>query len=121
MGSHFSDQAVEPGVIQSLLEQGKANGAGAVLVHSIANQNVFPASHDRLTPTGEVLAQFDASAAALSKPSIWPIVEWKDPLVLFVTPGVILSAMPVGSSCSNYTGKEGTWVRPLLQPWPAGP
>jgi hypothetical protein len=122
VGGHFSDQAVEPGVIQSLLEEGRANGAEAVLVHSIANQNVFPASHDRLTPTGEVLAKFDASGTSLREPSIWPIVEGKARLVLFVTTAAALSARSTGSSSSSkYATKEETWVRPLLQPWPGGP
>jgi hypothetical protein len=122
VGEHFTDQAIEAGAVRALLEQGRADGARAVLVHSIANQNVFPRTHDRLTPTGEVLSQFEAGGAALQKPSVWPIVEAKLSLVSFVTANWALSAIPGGPRASiDFAGKEETWVRPPQQPWPGGP
>jgi hypothetical protein len=55
---HFKDQRIEPAAIRSILEQARSAGVRCVLVHSIANQNVFSGSHDSLTPTGKVLAEF---------------------------------------------------------------
>jgi hypothetical protein len=76
-GHHFRDQTIEPGVVRTLLEAGQVAGALAVLVHSVADQNVFPASHDRLTPTGAVLSGFPDAAQASA---IWPLVEKCDRL-----------------------------------------
>ena len=117
---HFTDQAIEARVVESLLEQGRAEGARAVLVHSIASQNVFPASRDRLTPTGEVLSRFERTSANRTKPSVWPIVGAKLPLVSFVTADWVTSAVP-RTRRSNVAGKQETWEGPLQQPWPSGP
>jgi hypothetical protein len=83
-GRHYTDQAVEAVAVRAILEQGLADGARAVLVHSIANQNVFPATRDRLTATGEVLSRFGAPPRFATNSAL-PIVLWPFPLVLFVT------------------------------------
>jgi len=117
-GDAFADQRIEPGVVESILEQGRRAGALAVLVHSIASQNVFPATRDRLTPTGEVLASFDAAQASRSE---WPIVLRALSLVHFVTTiGGIWRwrRTPVAEIAA---GREGLWKRPSGSAWAAGP
>jgi hypothetical protein len=59
---HFKDQNINPTVVRYLLEHAGAAGARLVLVHSIADDNVFPFTRDRLTPTGTVLANFKGRA-----------------------------------------------------------
>lgn len=78
---HYRDQHIDPGVVRYLLEHAEGAGALAVLVHSISDQNVFPATQDRLTPTGLVLADFTAGRA---KTSVWPIVPSGEATVPFV-------------------------------------
>jgi hypothetical protein len=82
VGNAFTDQTVEPAVIRSILEQGRQAGATAVLVHSIASQNIFPSTRDRLTPAGEVLAEYTAAEGGSAE---WPIVPIALSLVGFVT------------------------------------
>ncbi len=62
-GDHLHDQSVEPAVVQNFLERAAGWGARAVLIHSISDQNIFPAAHDRLTPAGTVLSNFSAQFA----------------------------------------------------------
>lgn len=57
-GNHFRDQRINPGAVRYFLEHAEAAGVSLVLVHAIADDNVFPATRDRLTPTGVVLANF---------------------------------------------------------------
>jgi hypothetical protein len=56
--NHFRDQRINPEVVRYLLEHAEAVGVTLVLVQAIADDNVFPATRDRLTPTGAVLANF---------------------------------------------------------------
>lgn len=122
VGEHFTDQVIEARAVRSLLEQGRADGALAVLVHSIASQNVFPATRDRLTPTGEVLAQFQGAGAALREPSVWPIAGNERALVPFVTTTGAIS--PIGGApwqAIKHLGRETAWESPAQHGWAGGP
>ncbi|HET9847217.1 MAG TPA: hypothetical protein VFR68_01515 [Candidatus Dormibacteraeota bacterium] len=93
-GNAFTNQEVEPGVVKSILEQGGRAGASAVLIHSIASQNIFPSTRDRLTPTGEVLAAYQETHGGSAE---WPIVPIAPSLVGFVTAR--------STDCTRYPGR----------------
>jgi hypothetical protein len=80
-GDHLHDQRIEPGVVRDFLDHAQGAGALAMLIHSISDQNVFPATHTALTPAGTVLASFDSPVAETAE---WPIVSWPISTVLFV-------------------------------------
>ena len=80
-GDHLHDQRVEAGVVRDFLDHAAGSGALAVLIHSISDQNLFPATHDRLTPAGAVLSNFDRQTAERAE---WTIVSGPGSLVLFV-------------------------------------
>jgi hypothetical protein len=90
-GNHLHDERIEAGVVRDFLEHGSGAGALTVLIHSISDQNIFPATHDRLTPAGEVLSGFVAAAETADR----PIVCWSGATVLFVhrTSGGCLTAL----------------------------
>jgi len=55
---HYKDQRINPAVVRYLLEQARPTGVRAVLLQSIAEDNIFPASRQSLTATGKVLSEF---------------------------------------------------------------
>jgi len=79
-GDHLHDQRIEPGVVRDFLEHGAGAGALTVLIHSISDQNMFPATHERLTPAGTVLAGFGPAPGETAE---WPIVSCGKSTVVF--------------------------------------
>jgi hypothetical protein len=80
-GNHLHDQGFEPDAVRNFLDHAGGAGALAVLIHSISDQNIFPATHDRLTPAGTILSSFESRAGGTAE---WPIVPSAASTVLFV-------------------------------------
>ena len=110
-GDHLHDPAAQAGSVRDFLEQAQASGALTVLIHSISDQNVFPSTHDRLTPAGIELSRFDGSTQATAT---WPIVRDAIPLVLFVhRAGTGSLIVPSGHGADSYALRGGVdrWRR----------
>jgi hypothetical protein len=116
-GDHLHDQRIEPGAVRDFLEHAAGAGALAVLIHSISDQNIFPASHDRLTPAGAVLSSFDGPIGGTAE---WPIVPGRGSTVLFVqrTRTSCLTVLNPANPCSTIRGGKGPWNRPA-RPYPS--
>jgi hypothetical protein len=54
---HYRDQKINPQVIRFWLEQARSGGLSATLAHSAEN-NLYPADRSSLTPSGQVVADF---------------------------------------------------------------
>jgi hypothetical protein len=54
---HYRDQKINPQVIRFWLEQARSGGLSATLAHSAEN-NLYPADRRSLTPSGQVIADF---------------------------------------------------------------
>jgi hypothetical protein len=111
-GDHLHDQRIEPGVVRDFLDHAQGAGALAMLIHSISDQNVFPATHTALTPAGTVLASFDSPVAETAE---WPIVHRPQSTVLFVQKActgslTVLSAPGPGGNIRPGGNGRWTWV-----------
>ena len=105
-GDHLHEPGPQATAVAAFLEQAQGSGARTVLIHSISDQNVFSATHDRLTPAGTVLSTFaDPSPTT----AMWPIVVSLAALVPFVHRQISCSVIaPDPSNCYFYGWKGGS-------------
>jgi hypothetical protein len=117
-GDHLHDQRIEPGAVRDFLDHAAGSGALAVLMHSISDQNLFPATHNGLTAAGMVLSSFDPQSSGRAE---WTIVPRVASTVLFVQRGRTSSliVLPVSESGGNIRpGGNGLWRR-VARPYPS--
>ncbi|HVS05596.1 MAG TPA: hypothetical protein VHK65_05450 [Candidatus Dormibacteraeota bacterium] len=114
-GDHLHDQRIEATAVRDFLDQAIGSGALAVLMHSISDQNLFLATHDRLTPAGEVLSSFSGQASGRAK---WPIVSGPGSTVLFVKQERTRSLTVLHASAAGATIRPGGKDRWNRGSWP---